>query len=149
MKTPIKSGATRIGSNAYSTADGSGDRLSLGNEHKPVEKNLCAGSRYRRIYATVSRIPTGRVASYGQIAALTGGCTPRMVGYAMAALPYDSDVPWHRVVNRQGMISPRKNGDGALIQRALLENEGIAFDATGRVDLAVSRWAGPESKTIR
>jgi len=95
---------------------------------------------YRRIYALVKRIPRGRVATYGQIAALTGRCTPRMVGYAMAALPANSGVPWHRVLNREGRVSPRSAGDGSLQQRALLEAEGVVFDRRGRCDLAAVGW---------
>lgn len=102
------------------------------------------GSRtYERIYHLVRQIPAGRVASYGQIAAYLDRVTPRMVGYAMAAVPFGSDVPWQRVINSQGKISPRGGGDGALIQRQLLENEGIRFDASGKTDLRCYGWAGP------
>lgn len=98
---------------------------------------------YGAIYATVRRVPRGRVATYGQIARLVGRCTPRMVGYAMAALPEGLDVPWHRIINSQGRISPRSGGDGNVLQRALLESEGIRFDPGGRVDLAHVQWKGP------
>ena len=98
---------------------------------------------YERIYAVVRRIPPGQVATYGQIARIVGGCTPRAVGYAMAALPCDADVPWHRVINSQGAISPRRSGEGSARQRQLLEGEGMRFDQQGRVDLNVVGWAGP------
>jgi len=94
---------------------------------------------YRRIYRATKRIPKGRVATYGQIAELAGlGGHARQVGYALHALPEDSEVPWHRVINAQGRISL---GDivGA-IQRQLLEAEGVTFGATGRVDLKRYRW---------
>lgn len=97
-------------------------------------------STYRRIYALVKRIPKGRVATYGQIATLAGRCTPRQVGYAMAALPAHSGVPWHRVLNREGRVSQRSAGDGSLHQRALLEAEGVAFDRAGRCDLERVGW---------
>ena len=99
---------------------------------------------YARIYALVRMIPAGQVATYGQIAALAGGCTARMVGYALAALPHDTDVPWQRVINRQGKISPRSGGAGSALQRQLLEAEGVVFDAAGRVDFAAVGWSGPE-----
>ncbi|MGH7404787.1 MAG: MGMT family protein [Candidatus Methylomirabilales bacterium] len=99
---------------------------------------------YDRIYAVVYHIPPGQVATYGQIARIVGGCTARAVGYAMAALPDDADVPWHRVINSQGKISPRRSGEGSVRQRQLLEGEGIRFDGQGRVDLNVVGWAGPE-----
>ena len=95
---------------------------------------------YDRIYALVREIPQGRVATYGQIAGIVG-CTARVAGYAMAACPSD-EVPWQRVINSRGEISPRPGG-GATRQRALLESEGIRFSASGRVDLAEVRWPGP------
>ncbi len=99
---------------------------------------------YERIYAIVRQIPPGKVATYGQIAALVGGCTARMVGYALAALPFDSDVPWQRVINRHGKVSPRSGGAGSALQRQLLQEEGIQFDHEGRVDFAAVGWDGPE-----
>lgn len=88
-------------------------------------------------------MPPGQVATYGQVARIVGRCTPRQVGYAMAALPLDSDVPWQRVVNRLGEISPRAHGPGGDIQHRLLEAEGLRFDSRGRLDLARVRWPGP------
>ncbi|MGD9488709.1 MAG: MGMT family protein [Calditrichaceae bacterium] len=100
-------------------------------------------SIYDKIYLLVSGIPSGQVATYGQIAKMVGSCTPRMVGYAMAALPAGSDVPWQRVINSQGGISPRSDGNGDLRQRLLLEAEGVVFGENGRTDLDVFRWKGP------
>lgn len=90
----------------------------------------------------VRQVPRGQVATYGQIALLVGRCTPRMVGYAMAGLDFDSDVPWHRVINRLGRISPRA-GDGADMQRQLLSREGVGFDVKGVILLQKYRWRGP------
>jgi methylated-DNA-protein-cysteine methyltransferase related protein len=100
---------------------------------------------YERIYNVVKQIPRGKVASYGQIARITGGCTARMVGFAMAALRSGShpDVPWQRVINSQGKISPHGQGIGSLVQRDLLEEEGVHFDLTGRIDFDLYGWAGP------
>ena len=100
-----------------------------------------SSTTYERIYRAARRIPRGRVATYGQIAELAGlGGHARQVGYAMHALPADSDVPWHRVVNAQGRVSPRGDGVGATIQEKLLAKEGIEIDARGRIDLARYRW---------
>jgi methylated-DNA-protein-cysteine methyltransferase-like protein len=99
-------------------------------------------SIYERIYDVVRRIPKGQVATYGQIASFFNRCTPRMVGYAMAAVPFDSDVPWHRVINSRGRISVRKSGDGELRQRAMLDAEGIVFDPDGRIDFTRFGWRG-------
>ena len=61
-------------------------------------------------------------------------------GYAMAALPSGTTVPWHRVINAAGMVSRRKMPGAELTQRQLLEKEGIRFDARGRVALERVRW---------
>jgi methylated-DNA-protein-cysteine methyltransferase-like protein len=106
-------------------------------------------TRYEQIYEAVRRIPPGKVATYGQIAKIVGRCTARMVGYAMAALPAGSGVPWQRVINHKGEISTRSRGDGDLRQRRLLQKEGIRFDRTGRVNLKKVRWARPELSTSR
>jgi methylated-DNA-protein-cysteine methyltransferase-like protein len=98
-------------------------------------------SVYTRVYAVVRQIPRGKVATYGQIAKIVDRCTPRMVGYAMAALRGRTDIPWQRVINSKGEISTRSRGDGALRQRKLLEKEGIRFGPKGRVNLRKIRWA--------
>jgi len=96
---------------------------------------------YQRIYRVVRRIPKGRVATYGQVASLAGlAGHARQVGYALHALPQGSIVPWHRVVNAAGRISTRATPGGELVQRILLEREGIALDARGTVPLDRHRW---------
>jgi methylated-DNA-protein-cysteine methyltransferase related protein len=101
-------------------------------------------SLFPRIYEVVRQVPRGRVASYGQIAEIVGaGCDARMVGYAMAATPEGSDVPWQRIVNRQGKIS--LPGQGGEIQRMRLEAEGVTFDARNRIDMQRFGWAGSNS----
>lgn len=95
---------------------------------------------YRRIHAWVRRVPRGRVATYGQIAALAKASGPRQVGYALHALPEGGGVPWHRIVNAKGTISLDSGLGGGSLQRALLEAEGVVFDARGRIDLARYGW---------
>jgi len=94
----------------------------------------------------VRQIPPGRVTTYGRIAALVGGCTARMVGYAMAALKRGTapDVPWQRVINAKGKVSVHGDGIGNAMQRAILEQEGVIFDANDRVDFEKFGWLGPE-----
>ena len=101
---------------------------------------------YTRIYDMVNRIPPGKVTTYGRIAQLVGGCTARMVGYAMAALKRGTapDVPWQRVINAKGKISVHGDGFGNAMQRTLLEDEGVIFDADDRVDFAQFGWPGPD-----
>lgn len=98
---------------------------------------------YERVYAIVRVIPAGKVATYGQVASIVGNCTARMVGYALAALPAGYDVPWHRVINAQGKVSPRDHSESTALQRQLLEDEGIRFNAAGKVDFRQVRWKGP------
>lgn len=95
---------------------------------------------YARVYAQVRAIPRGRVSTYGRIAMLVGACGARQVGYAMAALPAGSRVPWQRVVNHKGEISCRKHGGGAGSQRFRLMAEGVNFDLKGRIDLKRYGW---------
>jgi methylated-DNA-protein-cysteine methyltransferase-like protein len=96
---------------------------------------------YARIHAVVRRIPRGRVATYGQVAALAGlGGHARQVGYALHSLGPESDVPWQRVVNARGEVSPRSLPGWETVQRARLEREGVRFDARARIDLARHGW---------
>ena len=98
--------------------------------------------RYQTIHRIISLIPSGKVATYGQIAEIVGGCTARMVGYAASAIPQDSNIPWQRVINYKGGISQRRSVSGRLLQKKLLEEEGIVFNQYGRTNLDLYRWKG-------
>ena len=101
-------------------------------------------TNYERIYAVVERIPEGRVATYGQVAALAGlGRAARQVGYALHSLPDGSELPWHRVINSRGEVSPRAMPGWDGYQRHLLEEEGVELDERGRIDLDRYRWEPP------
>src|SRR3982750_1966220 len=96
-----------------------------------------------RFYAAIRRIPRGRVATYGQIAALAGlPRRARMVGQALRSTPDGVEIPWHRVINAQGGISPRGDSIGWTegYQRHLLEEEGVVFSRSGKVDLDRFGW---------
>ena len=98
-------------------------------------------SSYARIYAVTRRIPKGRVATYGQVAQLAGlPGHARQVGYALHALATEEAVPWHRVINARGRISPRADPGGDDIQRQFLLREGVDIDAEGRIDLRRYQW---------
>jgi methylated-DNA-protein-cysteine methyltransferase-like protein len=98
-----------------------------------------------RIHEVVSRIPRGRVATYGQVARLAGlPGHARLVGYALHALPAGTSLPWQRVVNAQGGISTPPGHDAR--QRRLLEREGIRFDSQGRIPLASFQWRPRRSR---
>ncbi|HUF73330.1 MAG TPA: MGMT family protein [Gammaproteobacteria bacterium] len=98
-------------------------------------------ARRARIYGVVAMIPRGRVTTYGRVAALAGiPGQARQVGYALAALDAAHELPWHRVINARGEISRRAVKGGEKRQRALLEGEGVCFDADGRVSLSRFGW---------
>ncbi len=109
-----------------------------------------------KVYLIARAIPAGRVMAYGHIAHLIVPpghvppdsylrLSPRWVGGAMANAP--DDVPWQRVINSQGKISARP-GFGVLVQRKLLESEGVVFDERERVDLKRYGWL-PEAAWLR
>lgn len=98
---------------------------------------------FARIHDVVRQIPEGCVATYGQVALIAGAATPRIVGFAMGALPNGSDVPWQRVINSQGRVSLRRDGGRAPEQARRLRAEGVLFDRLGRVDFETVGWTGP------
>jgi methylated-DNA-protein-cysteine methyltransferase related protein len=99
---------------------------------------------YAAVYQLVAQIPSGKVTTYGQIARWLGHpSAARAVGYALHALPTGSEIPWQRVINAAGRVSSRCDRHYEAIQRALLEAEGIRFDAYGSVDLQRFGWCGP------
>jgi methylated-DNA-protein-cysteine methyltransferase-like protein len=102
-----------------------------------------------RIRRLIARIPRGRVATYGQLARLAGfPLRARQVGYALAALPAGSVLPWQRVINARGEVSRRRRPGAELTQRMLLEREGIRFDGRGRIALTRYQWAPRAGRPI-
>ena len=95
------------------------------------------------VYSVVRRCPRGKIVSYGGVAALLGHPrAARGVGHALSVLPDGTDVPWWRVVNRNGEISIRSAYYAPSIQRALLEAEGVVFNASGRISWKRFGWDG-------
>ena len=100
-------------------------------------------SFHQRVVAIIKKIPKGKVATYGQIAALAG--SPRAVRQVVRILHSSSQkeqLPWHRVVNRQGRIS-LKPGSGYEIQKALLKEEGVTFGSSDDIDFERYLWSPP------
>ena len=98
---------------------------------------------YEAVYRVVVRIPTGRVMSYGQIATILGSPrAARAVGYALRACP--EGLPWQRVINAQGKISIRGEMERPILQRLLLEAEGVEFNAGDACALKKLRWEPQE-----
>jgi methylated-DNA-protein-cysteine methyltransferase-like protein len=111
---------------------------------------------FRKIWRIVARIPRGRVATYGQIARMAGfGRGARTAGWALHALPGGlridgQPVPWHRVVNAQGRVSPRRGRGSDLAevrQGSLLRREGIRMTSDGTIDLGRFGWSGETTPT--
>ncbi|MFT5299822.1 MAG: methylated-DNA-protein-cysteine methyltransferase-like protein [Mariniblastus sp.] len=93
------------------------------------------------ILTIIGQIPSGRVASYGQIAKLAGiPRNARQVGAVLRALPRKSDTPWHRIVNSNGEIAARGNPQAEAYQRIKLEEEGVTFTELGRVSINQFGW---------
>ena len=98
-------------------------------------------SFYDDIYRLAEAIPRGKVATYGQLAAMAGRPrASRVVGTAMLHAP--EGLPCHRVIYRDGSLCCEQAFGGKAVQRRMLEAEGVAFREDGRVDLSVCLWDG-------
>lgn len=96
---------------------------------------------FEKIYEVVKQIPSGRVATYGQVATLAGNPRwSRVVGYALHVNPNPDEIPCFRVVNRFGETSGAFAFGGSDEQRRLLELDGVEFTEDGRVDLEKFGW---------
>lgn len=116
-------------------------RLRREKDSEDLSQKLETKALYKQIYSIVKKIPSGKVATYGQIAALAGiPRNARQIGYALHKLPHDSSVPWQRVINAKGEVSPRTWSENHLLQRILLESEGVEFNTEGRVPLKAFGW---------
>ena len=97
----------------------------------------------KAVWDMVRCIPHGKVATYGQIAAMLGyPRKSRHVGHALGRLPNRNDVPWYRVINSQGKLSVDEGSSSWFVQHALLREEGVVFRASGRISLREFQWQG-------
>ena len=96
---------------------------------------------FARVYAIVRQIPYGKVTSYGAIAKCLGAArSARMVGWAMNASHHLEDIPAHRVVNRNGLLTGKHHFEGTSLMQQLLENEGIEVVDNQIVDFDKHFW---------
>ena len=96
---------------------------------------------FQRVYEVASQIPYGRITSYGAIANyLASRGSARMVGWAMNASHGRDDIPAHRVVNRNGLLSGKHHFEGTNLMQQLLENEGIEVENNQVVDFEKYFW---------
>ncbi|MEE1010810.1 MAG: MGMT family protein [Acutalibacteraceae bacterium] len=98
---------------------------------------------FEKIYEAVKRIPKGKVASYGTVAAMAGNPRwARVVGYALHSNPEPIAIPCHRVVTKDGRVSVAFAFGGENMQRLLLSEEGIEFLENGNIDMKKYEWLG-------
>ena len=103
---------------------------------------------FERVYEVARQIPYGKVTSYGAIAKVLGAArSARMVGWAMNASHNLEDVPAHRVVNRNGLLTGKHHFDGTNLMQQLLESEGIVVKENQIIDFEKHFWT-PEMKAI-
>jgi methylated-DNA-protein-cysteine methyltransferase-like protein len=101
-----------------------------------------------KVYKIVSHIPSGKVASYGQVASMAGNPrASRAVGYAMHRNPYYDSMPCHRVVYQDGRLTDGLAFGGKDVQRKLLKAEGIKFTKDGCVIMTKYRWDGKSAES--
>lgn len=96
---------------------------------------------FEKVYKIVETIPVGKVATYGQIARLSGNARmSRQVGWALHVNPRPIEIPCHRVVNREGKLSGAFAFGGSTVQHDLLASEGVSFLDENTVDLSKHIW---------
>ena len=102
---------------------------------------------YQKVYLTVSKIPYGKIATYGQIADLINEYgRARQVGWALRILKLPSNIPWHRVINAKGLITMSVSRNGTdWMQKELLINEGIRFNTEMKIDIKQYLWKPKET----
>ena len=101
---------------------------------------------YQKIYLTVSKIPYGKISTYGQIADLNYAYgRARQVGWALRRLKLPSNIPWHRVINSKGLITMSLSRKGTdWMQKEFLINEGIEFNSKMKIDFKKYLWRPKE-----
>ena len=143
MRRPDKGFGLTASRLLQSWATGDRRKLPMPPKRKLLQATPLQGDKaVEAICAVIGRIPKGWVATYGQVAAMAGmPRRARLVGRVLQHLDPGTKIPWHRVVNAKGEVSfslSRNGGD--ILQRRLLEKEGIRFDDRNRLDLERCRW---------
>jgi methylated-DNA-protein-cysteine methyltransferase-like protein len=125
------------------------DTTAKSSRRRTHQRQAASPSFFDRVYEVVRMIPRGRVATYGQIAAIVSHRgAARTVGWALHGLTEGTDVPWHRVINARGQISL----DPGTHQISCLREEGVVINAQGQIDMTRFQWPGldwPEIEDLR
>ena len=113
--------------------------LHLNENYSGMSKNMTS-SFTQRVKDIIKKIPTGKVATYGQIATYAGNPrASRQVAWILHSSSRKDNLPWHRVINSKGRISLPHNG-GYETQKELLEKEGISFDKCEKINFDQYLW---------
>ena len=109
--------------------------------YRPANADAAYSAFYDRIYRLVALVPAGKVATYGQLAALAGNPrAARQVARALGRTPEYLDIPTHRIVNQAGTLAPDHVFGGSQRQRERLLAEKVPFKADGRIDVDACLW---------
>ncbi|WP_417885275.1 MGMT family protein [Zunongwangia sp.] len=96
---------------------------------------------FERVYQVTRKIPSGRVTSYGAIAKYLGATkSARMVGWALNSSKKKEDIPAHRVVNRNGLLTGKSHFSGTFAMQQLLEEEGVQISDSKIIDFKSIFW---------
>ncbi|GLS26782.1 MGMT family protein [Marinibactrum halimedae] len=110
------------------------------HSHKKSEPPTEPISKEEALYLALSKIPKGKVITYGDLATLAGRPgAARWAGTMLKRLPKDTTLPWHRVINSHGTLSLREYTHRIELQRARLQEEGILFKGD-KIPLSIYRW---------
>jgi methylated-DNA-protein-cysteine methyltransferase-like protein len=102
-----------------------------------------------QLYQVIAAIPVGKVATYGQLAALAGQTgAARWVGHCLRNLPNDSKLPWQRVLGAGGKLAFPENSESYWRQRHLLEEEGVVF-RNHKVKMTTYQWDGCSEDALK
>jgi methylated-DNA-protein-cysteine methyltransferase related protein len=104
-----------------------------------MKKNMQENTFYSNAVSVIKNIPFGKVATYGQIAMMAGNYrAARQISWILRSSSKKHDLPWHRIINKQGKISLRKS-EGYELQEVMLKKEGIIFE-DDKIDLSKYLW---------
>lgn len=103
---------------------------------------------FERVYEVVKQIPYGKITTYGAIAEMLGSKrSARMVGWALNSTKHHlEDIPAHRVVNRQGLLTGKRHFGGSDTMKDLLESEGVKIEGDRIIDMESYFWNPSEEK---
>ncbi|AEB29238.1 hypothetical protein CAR_c05200 [Carnobacterium sp. 17-4] len=114
--------------------------VTIEKDVEETRKDLTMTPFTERVIRIIQSIPSGKIMTYGQIAALAGNARgARQVVRILHSMSQKYDLPWHRIINAKGEVAI-KDAEGAFTQKDRLLSEGITLTHSGKVDLVVYRY---------